>query len=47
MLSMYQSARTDVLVPTQEQVAVLSACDDLVQAAGVRTAVPSFEAATR
>jgi len=44
MLSVYQSAGTDVLVPTQEQVAVLSACDDLVRAAGVRTAVPSFEA---
>jgi len=35
MLSVYQSAGTDVLVPTQEQVAVLSACDDLVRAAGV------------
>src|SRR5215470_9466381 len=44
MLSVYQSAGTDVLVPTQEQVAVLSACDDLLRAAGVRTAVPSFEA---
>jgi hypothetical protein len=44
MLAVYQSAGTDVLVPTQEQVAVLSACEALVRAAGVRTAVPSFEA---
>jgi len=43
MLSVYRSAGTDVLVPTQEQVAVLSACDGLVRGAGVRTAVPSFE----
>ena len=34
----------DVLFPTQEQVAVLSACADVVRAAGVRTIVPSFAA---
>jgi hypothetical protein len=43
-VSAYQSTGADVLVPTQEQVAVLSACEDLVRAAGVRTAVPSFAA---
>lgn len=47
MLSVYRSAETDVLVPTQEQAAALSACDDLVQAAGVRTAVPPFAALSR
>jgi hypothetical protein len=46
-LSVYRSAGTDVLLPTQEQVAVLSACDDLVRAAGARTAVPSFAALSR
>jgi hypothetical protein len=44
MLAVYLSTGTDVLVLTQEQVAVLSACDDLVRGAGVHTAVPSFEA---
>jgi hypothetical protein len=43
-VSVYQSTRADVLMPTQEQVAVLSACEDLVRAAGIRTAVPSFAA---
>jgi hypothetical protein len=44
MLSVYRSTGTDVLVPTQEQVAVLSAGEELVQRAGVRTAVPPFAA---
>jgi hypothetical protein len=47
MLSVYRSAETDVLVPTQEQVAVLSARAEEVRAAGVRTAVPSFAALSR
>ena len=34
----------DVLFPTQEQVAVLSRAADRLEAAGVRTVVPSFEA---
>jgi len=34
----------DVLVPTQEQAAALSAAADRVAAAGVRTAVPPFDA---
>jgi hypothetical protein len=40
----YRFAGAEVLVPTQEQVAVLSACDGAVRAEGVRTAVPSFAA---
>jgi len=43
-LAAYRAAGTDALLPTQEQVAVLSAAEDLVRAAGVRTAVPSFAA---
>jgi biotin carboxylase len=38
---------SDVLFPTQEQVAVLSACADLLHAAGVRSVVPSFSALAR
>ncbi|HYB88112.1 MAG TPA: hypothetical protein VEC76_14745 [Streptosporangiaceae bacterium] len=43
-LEVFRAAGMDVLLPTQEQVAVLSACHDLVRAAGVRTVVPSFGA---
>ena len=43
-LGIYRAAAMDVLLPTQEQVAVLSACPDLVRAAGVRTVVPPFPA---
>ena len=43
-LDAFRAARMDVLLPTQEQVAALSACGDLVHAAGVRTAVPPFAA---
>jgi len=43
-LGIYREAAMDVLLPTQEQVAVLSARPDLVRAAGVRTAVPPFAA---
>jgi biotin carboxylase len=46
-LGVYSAAGADVLLPTQEQVAVLSACDDQVSAAGVRTAVPPFGALSR
>jgi hypothetical protein len=46
-LKAYQAGRMDVLMPTQEQVAVLSAGEDLVRAAGVRTVVPSFTALAR
>ena len=43
-LRVYRNARMDVLLPTQEQVAVLAARADLLAAAGVRTVVPSFAA---
>jgi hypothetical protein len=43
-LRVYRRAHMDVLLPTQEQVAVLAARADLVRAAGVRTVVPSFAA---
>ncbi len=43
-LDVYRAAAMDVLLPTQEQVAVLSAGHDLVHAAGVRTIVPPFAA---
>jgi hypothetical protein len=36
--------RVDVLLPTQEQVAVLSSASERLHAAGVRTVVPSFTA---
>jgi hypothetical protein len=41
------AAGADVLFPTQEQVAALSACRDVVRAAGVRTVVPPFGALVR
>ncbi len=46
-LRIYQEAAADLLFPTQEQVAVLSACPALLRGAGVRTAVPPFAALAR
>ncbi len=46
-IARFQSDDFDVLFPTQEQVAVLSAQADRVRAAGVATAVPSFESLAR
>jgi hypothetical protein len=46
-LGVYRAAGMDVLMPTQEQVAALAAGEELVRAAGVRTAVPSFAALSR
>ncbi len=43
-LNVYAAGGFDVLFPTQEQVAVLARAADRMAAAGVRTAVPSFEA---
>src|SRR5438045_4009805 len=43
-LDVYRARRIDVLLPTQEQVAVLSRCRERLLDAGVRTAVPGFEA---
>jgi glutathione synthase/RimK-type ligase-like ATP-grasp enzyme len=43
-LAVYRSGRFDVLFPTQEQVAVLSHSARRLESAGVRTAVPPFEA---
>ena len=43
-LDIYRSGPFDVLFPTQEQVAVLSWAKDQLDAAGVRTAVPPFNA---
>jgi hypothetical protein len=43
-LDVYRARRIDVLLPTQEQVAVLSRCRERLLEAGVRTAVPGFEA---
>jgi hypothetical protein len=43
-LAVYREGRFDVLLPTQEQVAVLSACLPRVLDAGISTAVPSFAA---
>ena len=46
-LAAYTAGGYDVLVPTQEQVAVLARAADRVGAAGVRTAVPGFDALVR
>src|ERR1035437_2588001 len=46
-LGAFHVARMDVLFPTQEQVAVRSAMQDLIRRAGVRTVVPPFAALTR
>jgi hypothetical protein len=43
-LNVYRSGGFDVLFPTQEQVAVLSHSAGRLEAEGVRTAVPAFEA---
>ena len=42
-LDVYRSGRFDLLLPTQEQVAVLSWAKDRLDAAGVATVVPPFE----
>src|SRR4051812_15234895 len=47
MLAVLDTGRHDVLLPTQEQVAVLSLLADEVVARGVRTAVPPFAALRR
>jgi hypothetical protein len=46
-LSVFHRGRFDVLFPTQEQVAVLSASADRLRAEGVATAVPLFESLLR
>ena len=43
-LAVYRAGRFDVLLPTQEQVAVLSLAATRLRAAGVATAVPPFAA---
>jgi glutathione synthase/RimK-type ligase-like ATP-grasp enzyme len=43
-LAVYRTGRFDVLFPTQEQVAVLSHAAGRLEAGGIRTAVPPFEA---
>jgi ATP-grasp domain len=43
-LAVYQTGHFDVLLPTQEQVAVLSVAQDRLRTAGVATAVPPFDA---
>ncbi len=43
-LAVYRSGSFDLLLPTQEQVAVLSRSSDVLRAAGVATVVPAFEA---
>src|SRR4051812_32453529 len=47
MLAVLDTGRYDVLLPTQEQVAVLSLLAGEVTARGVRTAVPAFAALRR
>lgn len=46
-VQLYATSGADVLFPTQEQVAVLSACRETVVGAGVRTVVPAFSALAR
>ena len=46
-LAIYQRGGFDVLLPTQEQVAVLASAPDRLRAAGVATAVPAFDAVAR
>jgi hypothetical protein len=43
-LDVYRANRYEVLLPTQEQVAVLAACSEQLRRAGVVTAVPPFAA---
>ena len=43
-LAVWSAGRFDVLLPTQEQVAVLAACPDRLAASGVATVVPDFTA---
>ncbi|GAA0925963.1 hypothetical protein [Virgisporangium aurantiacum] len=46
-LDRYAHTGADILLPTQEQVAVLSCAADRLAGAGVRTVVPPFEALAR
>jgi len=46
-LAVVAAGHFDVLFPTQEQVAVLARCEHRLRAAGVRTAVPAFDALAR
>src|SRR6266536_4062002 len=46
-LTVYERGRFDVLLPTQEQVAVLSAVPDRLRQAGIATVVPPFDALAR
>lgn len=46
-LDVFATGRFDVLVPTQEQVAVLARCAHRLDRAGVVTAVPPFDALAR
>jgi biotin carboxylase len=46
-LAVYTRGRFDVLLPTQEQVAVLSAVPDRLREAGIATAVPPFDGLAR
>jgi biotin carboxylase len=46
-LSVAAARSADVLLPVQEQVAVMSACLDRIEAAGLATAVPDFTALAR
>ena len=43
-LAVFRAGRFDVLLPTQEQVAVLARCGDRLQSQGVATAIPPFQA---
>ena len=43
-LAVYRSGNLRTLLPTQEQVAVLSRSSDVLRTAGVATVVPAFEA---
>ena len=46
-VAVYRKGRFDVLLPTQEQVAVLSRSQSVLRSAGVTTVVPSFDALVR
>ena len=46
-LSVASARGADVLLPVQEQVTVMSACQDRIEAAGIATVVPDFGALAR
>ena len=46
-VAIYRAGRFDLLFPTQEQVAVLSASEERLRSRGVKTAVPPFDALVR